>query len=211
MNMAARMESTGARNRVHISSDTAELLKAAGKGGWIEKRKETIDVKGKGLLHTYWVKVTTESSSSACSSSLHEGADALPAIQAKRKLKDSKSQENQIAQKVPLTTNTVADKKIERLVDWNVSVLMQRLQAIQSTRHKGEPIDPKVTTQLKQHVQGIAYMYRKNPFHNFEVSYLCWSNSYYFYTCQSSSHFVIASFLPFPACVSCDNELHENA
>ena len=180
MNMAARMESTGARNRIHISSDTAELLKAAGKGGWIEKRKETIDVKGKGHLHTYWVKVSSEStSSSAHSGSVHEGADALTAIQAKKTLKDNKSQENQIAPKMPPTTNAVADKKIERLVDWNVSVLMQRLQAIQARRNDDEPIDPKVTTQLKQHVQGIAYMYRKNPFHNFEVSYLHSLHCYY--------------------------------
>ena len=54
--MAARMESTGKRNRVQISRTTADLVTKGGKGHWIEKRAEKIEVKGKGLQDTYWLK-----------------------------------------------------------------------------------------------------------------------------------------------------------
>mmetsp|Transcript_20032 Transcript_20032/g.35262 ORF Transcript_20032/g.35262 Transcript_20032/m.35262 type:complete len:1107 (-) Transcript_20032:235-3555(-) len=166
MNMAARMETTGARNRIHISGDTAELLKAAGKDSWIEKRKEQIDVKGKGLQHTYWVKMGTDSTGSACSGSVHDGSEALPALA----LPNSNDKVNQQKTKSTVNqNNTLAnDTKTMRLVEWNVAVLTQRLQAIKLERDGNDKIDSKVVEQLKQHVHGIASMYRKNPFHNFE-------------------------------------------
>ena len=63
--MAARMESTGIRGKIHMSSATAKLLIKAGKEHWIEKRGELIDVKGKGSQETYFVKGTTGKDSSS--------------------------------------------------------------------------------------------------------------------------------------------------
>ena len=40
VNTTARIESSGERNRIHISSETAELLMNSGKGDWIAKRKK---------------------------------------------------------------------------------------------------------------------------------------------------------------------------
>jgi class 3 adenylate cyclase len=56
MNVASRMESTGKPDKVHVSKETAQLLKDAGKGHWVTKRNELVSVKGKGQMQTYWVK-----------------------------------------------------------------------------------------------------------------------------------------------------------
>ena len=63
MNQASRMESTGIRDRIQMSETTAKLLTEAGKAKWIEKRTEKVDVKGKGLQQTYFVKETTAGTS----------------------------------------------------------------------------------------------------------------------------------------------------
>ena len=55
VNTAARMESTGQPRRIQISSETAMLLKKAGKEEWCQKRKSTVVAKGKGELSTYWL------------------------------------------------------------------------------------------------------------------------------------------------------------
>jgi hypothetical protein len=46
------MESTGSPSKMHISKETADLLKAAGKK-WAKKREDTVFAKGKGALSTY--------------------------------------------------------------------------------------------------------------------------------------------------------------
>jgi class 3 adenylate cyclase len=48
MNTASRMESTGLKNQIQLSNDTADLLRAAGKGKWLVAREEKIVAKGKG-------------------------------------------------------------------------------------------------------------------------------------------------------------------
>lgn len=40
MNIAARMESLGIRNQIHMSQETADLLVAAGKTKWVSKRED---------------------------------------------------------------------------------------------------------------------------------------------------------------------------
>ena len=46
MNTTARIESTGETNRIHVSSETAELLREAGKGTWVTQREEKVVAKG---------------------------------------------------------------------------------------------------------------------------------------------------------------------
>ena len=53
--IAARMESTGAPGKIHVSEATAECLRAAGKQSWLSKRTDKVSAKGKGTLQTYWV------------------------------------------------------------------------------------------------------------------------------------------------------------
>uniref|UniRef100_A0A7S4QHH6 Guanylate cyclase domain-containing protein n=1 Tax=Ditylum brightwellii TaxID=49249 RepID=A0A7S4QHH6_9STRA len=52
---ARQLESTGVRNKVQISQETAELLKTAGLINTLSPREEVISVTGKGQLQTYWL------------------------------------------------------------------------------------------------------------------------------------------------------------
>eukprot|EP00106_Octopus_bimaculoides_P016866 XP_014784308.1 PREDICTED: atrial natriuretic peptide receptor 2-like [Octopus bimaculoides] len=54
VNTASRMESTGEALRIHCSEMTKQLLDEIG-GFFIELRGD-IEVKGKGIMKTYWLK-----------------------------------------------------------------------------------------------------------------------------------------------------------
>jgi class 3 adenylate cyclase len=55
VNTASRMESTGEKNRIQLSSATAEIIRRAGKGHWLLPREDLVEAKGKGMLQTYWL------------------------------------------------------------------------------------------------------------------------------------------------------------
>lgn len=55
VNTASRMESTGMPGRIQISQTTADELLSRGKGHWLTAREDTVDVKGKGKMQTYYV------------------------------------------------------------------------------------------------------------------------------------------------------------
>jgi class 3 adenylate cyclase len=57
VNTASRMESTGKPGQIQCSGVTAELLEKAGYSAWLHERGERIEVKGKGISQTFWVKV----------------------------------------------------------------------------------------------------------------------------------------------------------
>jgi Adenylate and Guanylate cyclase catalytic domain len=111
VNTAARMESTGLQNRIHVSMETAELLKAAGKHYWLKPREDKIVARGKGELTTYWLDIKQQSSGSC-----HSGKSG--------KSQNSDSQHSDIA-KVALSSLAAAPEvqidpiipaKIRRLV-----------------------------------------------------------------------------------------------
>jgi hypothetical protein len=72
MNMTARIETSGAKNRVHLSSDTADLLRKAGLEHWTMEREDKVSLKGRGTnITTYWLNQGAIASSyvaSRCSS-----------------------------------------------------------------------------------------------------------------------------------------------
>ena len=76
VNTAARMESNGLPNKIHVSQATADLLTAGGKGFWLTQREELIEAKGKGKMQTWWAKPT---SSKGGSVSAFSGSVSLPA------------------------------------------------------------------------------------------------------------------------------------
>jgi hypothetical protein len=168
MNMAARLESTGVRSRIHISSATASLLIQAGKGKWLERRREMVEIKGKGKVETYFLKVqSTDTSTSGNSGSEEDKALELfksPAL----RLSGHDSQ-----------SLNLSGKK-SRLVDWNTEVLTRRIKAIIQYREasvntdlQNIEIDPIVTLQLQKFITFVVSSYRDNPFHNYEVRVNC--------------------------------------
>lgn len=56
-NTASRLESNGEGDRIQVSEETAELLRASGKEHWLTKRHDLVTAKGKGDLQCYWAQV----------------------------------------------------------------------------------------------------------------------------------------------------------
>ena len=50
--------STGVPGKIHVSQQTADLLRSGGKGDWVSARSNLIVAKGKGEIQTYWLSVT---------------------------------------------------------------------------------------------------------------------------------------------------------
>ncbi|CAB9519167.1 Receptor-type guanylate cyclase gcy [Seminavis robusta] len=190
MNTASRMESTGVRNKIQVSQETADLLTAAGKGGWLVPRKDMITAKGKGTLQTYFLKILSKSQGSAEFNM--------------QKVRGSDHGNLRVQE----------ETKMHRLVDWNVEVLCQLIKRIVARRaaamveqkpytpdfHSFDSakmpldevaqiiklpdldgtavkrqvdsecieLDGDVMAQLKDLVTKIATMYHSNFFHNFE-------------------------------------------
>lgn len=67
------MESTGIKNKIHVSKTTFDLLVQAGKAHCLRPRTDTVDAKGKGVLQTYWLSPSAKKASSASASSTSDG------------------------------------------------------------------------------------------------------------------------------------------
>ena len=118
VNTAARMESSGQKNKIHVSQQCMECLVDAGKGHWIKKRDSPVSLKGKGQLQTYWVKTiapapseaTADMSDSSTNSSIQSGEERF-------RKSSSRISESQ-----------------RRLVVWNVEMLQRLLKKIVAMR-----------------------------------------------------------------------------
>lgn len=130
MNTASRMESTSAKNKIQLSTETAELIMKAGKEPWVEEREDTIFAKGKGELKTYWLSTEGPKNLSA------KEKQALPAI-----LK--------MMAKADIDPGFIKKKKVldrsekrERVVDYHTNVLkglLKKLLAMHSTQRSDSP------------------------------------------------------------------------
>ena len=52
MNTTARIETTGERDKIHVSQETADLLIRSGKEHWLAQRENKVEAKGKGRSPT---------------------------------------------------------------------------------------------------------------------------------------------------------------
>lgn len=231
MNVAARIEASGDPGRIHVSNDTAELLKKAGKEHWLVQRNSAIYAKGKGQMQTYWVKEFHSDSSS----SSNEPLKANPQVKY-------------------LPRRPSMTEKESRLVDWNVEMLKEilvqiirrrlALRASDKSVGKVKRINTKVScgakyreefkpfecvqeiialpefeaevedlkeskievptevlSQLQQYVTAIASKYRKNSFHSFEVR-IC-SYSQFSVSVLNNVSFTHPLVLLYTACKPC--------
>jgi hypothetical protein len=141
VNTAARVESTGQRNKIHISQETANLITAAGKGHWVVPRPDLVVAKGKGELKTFWLFVK-DGSASADKNSPKDGEKDRPA----QDLNSLAKKDTSIAASIP--SQMELSPKIVRLVHWNVDVLQRLLKLIIAKRS--------AETNLKQPVDTIC-------------------------------------------------------
>lgn len=115
VNTAARMESTGLRNHIQISEETARLIKEAAKDHWLTPRNETVQAKGKGELSTYWVFEKRDRRMS-CASTVGSTDSSL-----------SSESSNPITN---MGVRSLVHDRRQRLIDWNVDLFAGLIQKI---------------------------------------------------------------------------------
>ena len=111
VNTAARIEASGERNRIHLSEETAKLLRGAGKAHWVNNRTDLVAAKGKGALETYWLDPELRSA---------------PPVSAK---------DNEVVDVAVKPKPPSVDEKVQRLINWNVDVLGRLLKRIIARRN----------------------------------------------------------------------------
>jgi len=111
------MEQTCCPGRIQISKETAENLADRAKENWIEKRADIVEAKGKGKIETWWL-VYMENG----------GAKEGDVAQVKR----SESFQGTAKHVCP-----DADRKIRRLISWNVECLLRLLKEVVARRNTG--------------------------------------------------------------------------
>jgi len=193
VNTAARMESNGRRNHIHVTQKTADLLIAAGKGHWVQAREDAIEAKGKGKMQTYWVNPTTADQMTATNSSggldlfsdggseSSEGGKLEAELQRMidfhvETLKGILLQlVSQRGAKGKTSTTPLAPKQTmfcpreEAAAVISLPNYHQRSEwALGGESAKAPKLDRRVKSQLSSFVSEIAHMYHSNPFHNFE-------------------------------------------
>lgn len=113
VNTTARIEASGQKGRIHVSQATAELLIKAGKANWFEKREDIVNAKGKGLIETYWLK--------------HNFSTRAESVVDR----DETSSVGDLFNNSPYDTDS---ERKERLIDWNVDVLLGLLKRVVARR-----------------------------------------------------------------------------
>jgi len=130
VNTAARMESTGERDKIQISEATAERLRQAGKSHWLRKREELVKAKGKGEMQTYFVEFTSRRDSTGNNSRC-----SISSIDS-RMSNCSESRQSVIwgaDEEIPEAAVTQRTKH-QRLIDYNVDLLSQLLKQVVARR-----------------------------------------------------------------------------
>lgn len=131
VNTAARIESSGKRNKIHLSEQTASLIMAAGKSNWVALREDEVDAKGKGIMQTYWLlpkeKVLTgnETASQGNTDDATNVGD----------LESSEPRSEAFLAAKKSDSDAVNDRKVARLVAWNSELLLQLLQQVVARRN----------------------------------------------------------------------------
>jgi len=147
INTASRMQSTGQRNKIHISDITATLLKGHGYNKIIKPRKEPIKVKGKGEMQTAFLMSREESALMAKRGKYtrkrelgKETATPIEVVE-EEKEKDFFDDEDINNDFIDGTAQNMT--KTERLVAYNDQVLISLLQQIIAARETTQdPVTP---------------------------------------------------------------------
>lgn len=132
VNTASKIESSGSRNRIHLSTETANLLEDAGKGHWLRKREDVVRTKVKGDMQTFWLEVKAPSiapTGSAASDS-HIEENLSPEEMKKMEQEKAIKKEEKAKSKADMD-----EDKLRRLVDWNSDVLARLLRQLVAHRN----------------------------------------------------------------------------
>ena len=130
MNMASRIETSGLKDKIHLSRDTAMLLRPQ----FVVKREDVVTLKGKGEQDTYWFVFHNRSSEGSHSSDRDSYFNSNTT--------ESGPEPDGLTEVGAWTGTTLSDilgktmidPTTERLVLWNVDTLKPMLCAIIAKR-----------------------------------------------------------------------------
>lgn len=125
------MESTGVPDRIQLSQETADLILAAGKTGWIVAREDRVHAKGKGMLQTYFLDLEEKcdvSQGPSYNSTEEETTNNLTSFEDTEDFIELAKQADE-ARATPLGSS-----KNLRLVEWNTDILLRHLKQIVAQR-----------------------------------------------------------------------------
>jgi hypothetical protein len=120
MNTTARIETTGKKNMIHISEETANILQAFGKGHWTKLREDKVNAKGKGELTTYWLVKADGPRSTSSGVSSSDGDDEEVEVR----------EVDAIFNVSTHIETDVLTEKAQRLVKWNAEVIAKILKDV---------------------------------------------------------------------------------
>jgi len=142
VNTASRIESTGIRNRIHISLETNNQLISFGKGNWTIPRDDMVVAKGKGQMKTFWLmpsgfkpdqykeKIMNRTATPKAMSEVVQEGSLIPAL----------AEEN---------------AKLLRLVDWVVEIMKRLLIQIEAKRFLEKRGLPREDNMIQHHESQI--------------------------------------------------------
>ena len=119
VNTTSRIEATGAKNRIHVSDETARRLISHGKEHWLQLRDDKINAKGKGELTTYWLSLGSAATASISKSDRSDGYPEEPKIL--RSSAETNSKER--------SSMHISESQC-RVVEWNVELLQRQLRIL---------------------------------------------------------------------------------
>lgn len=128
LSTAARMESTGVKHKIQVSQSTADLLRAANKAHWLTERSEEVEAKGKGTLKTFWLLPRVQRRSPSSAGSSGDGENNGPEVES------SRSCARDLMSKASVS-KIDASKKEDRLIGWNVQLLLGHIKKVVSRRN----------------------------------------------------------------------------
>jgi hypothetical protein len=137
VNTASRMESSGIPNRIHVSKETAKCLIDVGKGHWVKLQDDSVTLKGKGTLQTFWTSPspsggTSRTQSLSASASWDDPTD-INADNTEEN--DKRLTEGQLER-----MKASRLERMSRLVDWNVEVLYILLRNLVASRQSSNAV-----------------------------------------------------------------------
>jgi class 3 adenylate cyclase len=132
MNTTARVESTGMKNRIHTSRETADLLKGSGKGHWVTARDELVSAKGKGEMQTYFLEIKGDGAKSVSSGTSSASSDNMDDLELENVGVSVAQTEDGVASKEKVI-KPISEKQW-RLVNWNADIMSRLLKEIVALR-----------------------------------------------------------------------------
>ena len=130
------MESNGKKNHIQISKETADLLDAAGKAFWLSPREDKIMAKGKGELQTFWLRIRGgDPQTLASANSIHSATGRT--LDTNTESSDGSFSDSDLKTEL---LKASADQRLERLINWNVDVLVSLLKQIERSRRSAETV-----------------------------------------------------------------------